>query len=122
MDLKKVLSEILNNSVTKFELCNVAHHLNCDIVSVQEFEVQKSRVKKEVLIHLLREASDDECQYYQDLLDETDFQLLLRRKKEKGYPCTYTGCSYITSQHRYYITHLKNTHFLPFYFEIMNKR
>ena len=81
MDLKKVLSEILNNSVTKFELCNVAHQLNCDIVSVQEFEVQKTRVKKEVLIHLLREASDDERQFYQDLLDETDFQLLLRRKK-----------------------------------------
>ena len=112
MDLKKVLSEILNNSVTKFELCNVAHQLNCDIVSVQEFENQKTRVKKEVLIHLLREASDDERQFYQDLLDETDFQLQLRTKKEKGYPCTYTGCSYITSEHRYYITHLKNTHFL----------
>ena len=110
MDLKKVLSDILNNSISKFELCNVAHQLNCDIVSVQEFEVQKTRVKKDVLIHLLREASDDKHQFYQDLLDETNFQL--RRKKEKGYTCTYTGCSYITSQHRYYITHLKNTHFL----------
>ena len=89
MDLKKVLSDILNNSISKFELCNVAHQLNCDIVSVQEFEVQKTRVKKDVLIHLLREASDDKHQFYQDLLDETNFQL--RRKKEKGYTCTYTG-------------------------------
>ena len=96
MDLKKVLSDILNNSISKFELCNVAHQLHCDIVSVQEFATQKTRVKKEVLIHLLREASDNERQFYQDLLDETDFQL--RRKKEKGYPCSYTGCSYVTSQ------------------------
>ena len=110
MDLKKVLSDILNNSISKFELCNVAHQLHCDIVSVQEFATQKTRVKKEVLIHLLREASDNERQFYQDLLDETDFQL--RRKKEKGYPCSYTGCSYVTSHHSRYITHLKNTHFL----------
>ena len=110
MDLKEVLTEIQNHSITKFKMINAARQLNVDVSQCPDFYRQKLIVKHEVLLHLLREPPSEDSEKYEELLSETKAQLVIQR--QKGFTCMYIGCSFKGSKHRDYVKHLKNNHFL----------
>ena len=110
IDLKEVLTEIQNHSITKFKLINAARQLNVDVSQCPDFYKQKILLKQEVLLHLLREPRSEDSENYEELLSETKAQLVIQR--QKGFSCMYVGCSFKGRQHRDYVKHLKNNHFL----------
>ena len=108
---KEILSSILNASITKYQLLNIAKDLNVNISGEhQNFEVQKKLVQAEVLRHILRDENHMDERRYLDMLEEV--QRFLKMKKNKGYSCSFIGCIFKCNQHRDYLEHLKRIHFL----------
>ena len=98
-EFKDVLASLLTGSISRYVLFNVAkvlkvnHEPSEDIIKIQR------TVQQQLLVHLLREEPENED--YKNLLNETEGWL--RLKKESGFHCSITGCSYKGSKHRDYL-------------------
>ena len=107
-DLNSVLGQLLDGSITKFQLDNVANNLHVKFEADDDQIKRKRKVQWHILLHLLRE--DSENTYLNNLLQETERWLHIKR--ETGYPCTIVGCSFKSQRHREYIAHVCSTHFV----------
>ena len=106
---KTYLTTLLDSSISKHQLDNIAKDLKVDISGDRDktFQTQRRLVQAEVLRHITRES--DEA-HYVEMLKEVEGWL--NQKVQKGFNCTFTGCLYKTNQHRYYLNHLNQIHFL----------
>ena len=106
---KALVTKCLNGSITRSELNNGAKKLNVVLEPDDDFSKQKRTLLRQLLIHILREENVERKEY-ERLLKETN--LWLTQPKISGYPCVKTGCPFHGVQHRDYIQHLKQKHFL----------
>ena len=95
-DLNSVLAQLLDGNITMFQLVNVAKNLNVEFEEGDDLIKRKRKVQRYVLLHLLRE--DTENEYLKNLLQETERWLQI--KKEIGNPCSIIGCSFKCQYHR----------------------
>ena len=116
---KALVTKCVNGSITRSELNNGAKKLNVVLNPEDDFSKQKRILLRQLLIHILREEIS-EREGYERLLRETN--LWLNQPKISGYPCVKTGCPFHGVQHRDYIQHLSQTHFLDATFKCNFKR
>ena len=116
---KALVTKCVNGSITRTELNNGAKKLNVVLIPQDDFSKQKRILIRQLLIHILREEIS-EREEYERLLKETN--LWLNQPKINGYPCVKTGCTFHGVQHRDYIQHLSQQHFLDATFTCNFKR
>ena len=116
---KALVSKCLNGSITTSELKNGAMKLQVVLDPNDDFSTQKRILQRQLLCHILREEVNEREQY-ERLLKETN--LWLTQPKITGYPCVKTGCPFHGEQHRDYINHLTQNHFLDESFKCNFKR
>ena len=105
-ELKCIVNDILQNTVTVYEIANLAKRFDVDISS-KHYSQQKRTVLREILIHILRDDLPDSK--YHELLTETE--QWLTRRRESGFSCSYVGCLFRGRTHNIYMKHLVNVHF-----------
>ena len=108
---KALVTKCLNGSITRSELTNGAKGLNIILNLNDDFSTHKRSLQRQLLTHILREEVDEnERGKYERLLKETN--LWLTQPKITGYPCVKAGCLFHGEQHRDYIQHISQQHFL----------
>ena len=116
---KALVAKCLNGSITTSELKNGAMKLQVVLDPNEDFSTQKRSLQRQLLYHILREEVN-EREKYERLLRETN--LWLTQPKITGYPCVKTGCPFHGEQHRDYVQHLSQKHFLDATFKCNFKR
>ena len=116
---KALVAKCLNGSITTSELKNGAMKLQVVLDPNEDFSTQKRSLQRQLLYHILREEVN-EREKYERLLRETN--LWLTQPKITRYPCVKTGCPFHGEQHRDYVQHLSQKHFLDATFKCNFKR
>ena len=109
-NLKDILSKLMADQISKFELVNIANKLDVDISSESSFLRQKRIVQRVVLANIIRDSRECDTQYYLEVLKETDGWLSLKRNP--GFECCVAGCSFNGHHHQHYVNHLRQVHFM----------
>ena len=100
---KKVMSELLNDTMDHFQVLELAKTFSVNLVAAPSFSRQKSLLLKFVLEQILKYTPDN-ASYYERLLEETDRSIGV--KKTSMYVCCLVGCLFRAEKHRSYIQHL----------------
>ena len=108
-EFKDEVSQFIQGNVSQARTCEVAKSLDITFETGQDFSKQKRIVTRELLVHILREETDERDKY-QNLLNETESWLNIPRIS--GYSCTNVGCTFHGRKHSEYVRHLVVEHFL----------
>ena len=108
-ELKNHLETITKDQIDSFTLINLGRRLRVSLSPEESFIFQKRKVEHEILQHILRE---EESENFSERLKETRNWLGLKNKKEIGFSCTFTGCTWTGEKHKEYFDHIKRIHFL----------
>ena len=105
---KASLKSLLEDTLDKFEVLDLARKFLIILPQDKSFSQQKYVVQRFLLLQLLK-ADQDSASYYERLLGETERSLDAR--KGDPYMCCLVGCLFSTEKHRCYLQHLKAVHF-----------
>ena len=106
--LRKFLDKLLTNSIDQFEVLSLAQRLSVNLENEASFSKQKYLVQKSLVEQILKNDKDNMT--YKRILDETNQNLGLHKKKPSEYLCCLVGCLFRTEKHQLYLQHLKQVH------------
>ena len=108
-EFKGYVDKIVRDRVSISEIKQLAEKIQIQLDLDQDFSYHKKIVLVGLLEQILRDETGRNDQF-QILLQDT--QKLLNLPRQAGYNCTYVGCFFVKPQHRDYIKHLEDHHFI----------